>query len=284
MKRCLYLALAVMPVVASLEANIIENLQQIFQSQPQPEPKLIKVLLAHDVPGVMLETKGKYTVIDPLTNQQVVSRNSSKRKFIQPTAEGLRWGEEFPSFHQLKFLPESPQGTIIVEGLEYKGSVYVYNIHDKIFVVNEVDVEDYITSILSPEFKEPMSQEALAAIVIAARTNALYSAQNPKSKFWSVDAAQTGYLGYAVTTQQKKIDEVVKFTRNMVMSRTAAYEGVVTPFPANLSQALAGHKGKDSVILSKISLKEIETLAEGGEHAAQILAKAFPETSIQLIN
>lgn len=221
---------------------------------------------------------------DPLTNQHVITRNVGKRKFIQPTAEGLRWGEEFPSFHQLKFVPESPQGTIIVDSLEYKGVVYVYNIHDKIFVVNELDVEDYITSILTPEFKEPCSQEALAAVVIAARTNALYQAQSPKSKFWAVDGRQVGYLGYAVTTQQKKIDEVVKFTRNMVMSRTAAYEGVVTPFPAILSQALAGQKGKESVVLSKISLNEVEKLAEGGEHAAQILAKAFPDTSIQLIN
>lgn len=281
MKRGLYLALALMPVVAPVEAGVIENLQQIFLSQPQPEPKLIKVLLAHDLPGVMLETKGQYSVVDPLTSQLLLTRNSGKRKFIQPTPEGLRWGEEFPGFHQLKFVPASPQGTIIVDNLEYKGTVYVYNIHDKVYVVNELDVEDYIISILSPDFKEPMSQEALAAIVISARTNALYQAQNPKSKFWSVDAAHTGYQGYAITTQQKKIDEVVKFTRNMVLSRTAAYEGVVTPFPAMLTQAL---NKKETVVQSKISMKEMETLADSGEHAAQILLKAFPETSIQLIN
>lgn len=282
MKRYLYLALATMPLAMPVEGNIVENLQQIFQSQTQHEAKFIKVLLVHDQPGVTIETKGKYSLYDPLTNSHIVTRTSGKRKFIHPTADGLRWGEEFPSSHQLKFVPESPQGTIIVDGLEYKGNVFVYNIHDKIFVVNEVNIEDYVESVLTPEYKEPISNEALAAIVIAARTNALFSAENPKTKFWAVDAAVVGYYGYAITTQQKKIDEAVKFTRNMVLSRTAAYEGVVTPFPAILSQAIAPSKGKE--VVARISLNDVVSLAEKGEHASQILLKAFPETSIQLIN
>jgi Stage II sporulation protein len=276
--RFLYIALALIPFAAPVEAGLIENLQQIFKNQAQTASKLIKVLIAHDEPGVILETKGKYSVYDPLTNQHLLTRTAGKRKFVQPTAEGLRWGEEFPSYHQLKFVPESPQGTIIVESLEYKGVVYVYNIHDKIFVVNELDIEDYLQSILTSEFKEPLSNEALAAIVIAERTNALYQALNPKTKFWAVDAEQVGYMGYAVTAVQKKIEEVVKCTHNMVLSRTAAYEGVVTPFPAHLTEA-----SKEGVS-SKISVRDIYALAESGEQASQILLKAFPETSIQLVN
>lgn len=281
LRTCLIALVAAAPFTA--DAGLVDGFQQIFKSEQMSGTHLIKVLLIHDEPGVMIETKGKYRIFDPHNDKHVTTRTLGKRKFIQPTSEGLRWGEEFPGLHQLKIVPESPQGTILVNGIEYKGSIFVYHIHDKIFVVNELDIEDYITSVLTQQCKEPVSHEALAAMVITARTNALYYANNPKTKFWSVEAEHAGYIGYPAATYERKVEEAVKATRNMVMSRTAAYEGVVTPFPAHLAQA-AGQKVKDHSVLSKITLKDVETFAEGGEHAAQILAKAFPESSIQLVN
>ena len=69
-------------------------------------------------------------------------------------------------------------------------------------------------------------------------------------------------------------------TRYMVLSRTGTYEGVVTPFPAQWnSPSSTGHKQD----IAKINVEEVAELAQKGNHAALILEKAFPRTTIQLI-
>src|SRR5262249_11555913 len=147
--------------------------------------------------GVVLEVKGKYKIFDPHTKEHISTRYTGKRKFIQAVSDGLKWGEEFPGVHQLLVTPDGPDVTIIVDGIEYHGPVYVYDIGGTISVVNQVPVEEYVSSILSQHYREPLSPETLAAIAIAARTSAYYSAENPKSDYWSIDAQQMGYQGFA---------------------------------------------------------------------------------------
>ncbi|MCB1119781.1 MAG: hypothetical protein KDK65_07465, partial [Chlamydiia bacterium] len=89
---------------------------------------MIKVLIAHDVSGVVLEAKGRYQIYDPHTKEFVVKRAQGKRKLIQPLKEGLKWGEAFPDLYQLVFVPDSEKTTFLVDGVEYQGNVYVYDI------------------------------------------------------------------------------------------------------------------------------------------------------------
>lgn len=271
--------LMLMFVAVNVDATISEGLQTIIHGQDQVKPRTINVLLSHDKPGLILETKGKYRILDPSTGKVFATRFVGKRKFVQPTEDGLRWGEEFPGLHQFTVVPETSQGTILVDGAEYRGNVTVYEVNGKISVVNEVEIDDYITSVLAVQHRTPLNHEALATVVIAERTNALFHSLNPKTKFWALDAEQEGYTGYFVTTFADRIKESVRLTHNMVMSRTAAYEGVVTPFPAFLEQS----KKHDRTVLTKLSFDEIKKMAECGEDAAQILGKAFPDTSIQLV-
>ncbi len=285
MKAKIMMMISALTVCAMpMHATLKDGLEMLFMPKEEPQATTIKVLIAHDQPGVILETKGRYRVVDPNTEKVLATRYAGKRKFIQPMREGLRWGESFPGCHQLKFVPETPQGTINVEGVEYKGSIYVYSINGIINVVNEVDIEDYVASILTIKFKENLAPEGMAAIAIAERTNALYEAENPKTVYWAVDAEQVGYQGHAITSYANRVDRAVQLTRNMVMSRTAAYEGVITPFPAYWHNMAKESKAKGQTVISKVSLQDVQTMADSGDHAAQILNRAFPDSSIQLIH
>lgn len=283
--KLLMCLMAFMPFTGNLEASIWDI---FFSTEVPPEPKTIKVLIVHDKPGVVLEVKGKYALYDPNKARQnkykhISTRFLGKRKFIQAVSDGIRWGEEFPGVFQLLIVPEEESTKTVVDGVSYKGSLYVYNIAETgtISIVNEVLLDDYINSVLSNQYKDKISEEAAAAIAITARTNALYYAENPRSPFWSVDATETGYVGDAIIRNTNPIVQAVESTKQMVMKQSKNNNGNFS-FPASF--ALLPGQSKAEAKLALISTAEVENLAQKGDHAAEILKKAFPETSIQLVD
>jgi hypothetical protein len=267
---------ALMPFTGHLEAGFWDK---FFTNEVKPQPKTIRVLIVHDKPGVVLEVKGKYAIYDPNKNKHISSRFLGKRRFIQAVSDGIRWGEEFPGIYQLLIVPEEKVMTTVVDGTEYRGSIYVYDVGGNISIVNEIELDDYLNSTLSIQYPGELSEEAAAAIAIAARTNALFFAENPKSPFWSVDANLVGYHGQSAVRLNSPIAQAIAATKQMVMSEPKTNVGN-SPFPAEW--VLSAGQSKAEVKLAMIPLQEVENLADTGSHAAEILKKAFPGTSIQL--
>lgn len=282
-KKFTLLLMVFIPFMGQLEAGFWDY---FFPKEEVVQPKTIKVLIVNDKPGVVLEVKGKYSLYDPNIQKRsgykhISSRFLGKRKFIQAVADGIRWGEEFPGVFQLLIVPEDESTKTVVDGISYKGSLYVYNIAETgtISIVNEVLLDDYLDSILSNQYnKERVSEEAAAAIAITARTNALYFALNPKSPFWSVDGSDVGYLGNSNIKFASPVVQAIEATKKMVMGQTT--NAGTVPFPAEW--VFFQGEPKKGVKLAAITLQEAEILAEKGDHAAEILKKAFPGTSIQL--
>ncbi len=273
--RVLMMMLAFLPFVNNAEAGIIERM---LLKQAKVAPKsTIKVLVADNKDGVILEVKGRYKLYNPENNKLIVSRLGGKRKYMQGLVDGLKWGEEFPDLHQIMVKPDSPETTITVDGIEYRGSVCVYDVGGYISVVNEVEIEDYITALLAPLYKESISTEALAAVAITARTTALYQSQNPRSAFWAIDAGQVGYQGCAIVSCTPKMIEALNATKHMVLSKAEASSKAIDPFIAGWGGMEAGARQ------ATISLSQAESMAQNGQDAGQILSQAFPGTYIQLM-
>ena len=199
---------------------------------------------------------------------------------FQAIGGGLKWGEEFPNLHQIKIVDDKPDSIIIINGHHYKGPIYVYDVQGNLSIVNKVPIEDYVISVLGTTIDEQLELETLCALAIVARTNAYYQALSPKNKYWAIDAQDINYQGFTRGTEE--IDAATRLTKNMVMSRTGVYEGVILPFPAQFDHAALGQSEKN-VIVSKISIQEANAMAKQGEHAAQILGKAFPGSIIMLM-
>lgn len=259
-----------------LSAGFIER--EFIKKNSSPLPPSIKVLIVHDQPGVILEVKGKYKIYDPYSDKHLSTRFTGKRKYIQAITDGLKWGEEFPDLHQLRITPDNPEVTTLVNGIEYKGNIYVYDIGGTISIVNEPDIEDYLYSTLSIQKPDVNSPEALAAKAIVARTNAYYLVANPKTKFWAVDGQQVGYKGYAVIDLKNPFNSAIDATRYIILSRNGSDADEATPFPAFWISEANSAGGEKTI--SRISLSSVETMAQRGDHAAQILAKAFPNSSL----
>ncbi len=178
-RRLLMIAFAMLCYNPLTQAGVFDDWVAALWKTEKPVPPTIKVLVTHDKPGVVLEVKGKYKIYDPHQNMYISTRFIGKRKFIQAISDGLKWGEEFPGIHQIRIVPDDPNTTTLVDGIEYKGSIFVYDIGGTISVVNEIDIEDYLKSILEPQFDDNLLPETFASIAITARTNAYYQASWP---------------------------------------------------------------------------------------------------------
>lgn len=281
MARLLTLLLAFVSFSMPVQAIDIWNpIKAIFNRQSEPPKPTIKVLVLHDQNGAALEIIGKYKIFDPHTGSLISTRFLGKSKMIQPHGDGLKWGEEFPGHHQLEFVATEPDTKFLVNGIEYKGNLVVYDIGGSVSIVNELPIEDYLSLTLDSKLSKDLSDEALAALVIADRTNAYYLSKQPKRKYWSVDGSQAGYQGYYSVDPENAVQKAIKSTRNMVLSKTAAYEGIITPFPAQWS---VSKKNSPKMDVSRITVEDVAEMSDNGSHAATILEKAFPKTSIQLI-
>jgi stage II sporulation protein D len=280
-RRILLLFLALWPLLSSpLQAGVWENITGYFKGPTRPEPPSIRILVLHDVEGANLQIRGRYSLYDPYTNSHVSSRFAGKSRYIQALGDGLKWGESFPGLYQLRIEPDDNDTLVTINGHDYEGLVYVYDIGGTISIVNQIPIEDYVQSVLNHYRDQNLEPETLSALAIVTRTNAYFQAFNPKNTYWAIDAQKVGFQGRI--PGNSSLANAANQTRYMIMSRTGVYEGVATPFAAQFGNLPTGQSPKD-IEVSKITLEEANTMAKKGEHAAQILAKAFPGSTIMLM-
>lgn len=228
----------------------------------RPTAPTIKVLIANNKPGILLEVRGKYKIYDPHTMEHLSTRFVGKRKYLQALTNGIKWGEEFPGIYQLLIVPDDPRTVTLVDGVPYEGSLYIYDVAGMISIVNDVEIEKYLDSLLANQETQNLSAEALGALAIANRTQAYYQANHPKTQYWAVDGSKIGYKGYA--DPNPNVGKALQTTKYMVLT-----EGDQT-FNARWDDA-------------KLPLTEANRLAQEGETAADILKRLFPNTALKVM-
>jgi stage II sporulation protein D len=277
--------LAFMPLTATLQAQYDSSTGQgwgrPYQKLPPPR---VKVLIEHDQDSVVLDVNGRYKIRDPYQGFLTSNRYTGKVKFIQAVPEGLKWGEEFPGVHQLEIIPTSFATTISVNGKQYKGTIIVYDIGGTVSVVNDVEIEDYISGIANNKYPATLPEETLAALAIAERTNAYFFSQNPKSNFWALDGNLAGYKGIVAYDPASPVQKAVLSTRHMVLTPAGSYPEEINAFPLSWDPPVSKFMNVNPKPVSAvISIAEAQELAKKGDHAAIILDKAFPRTTLRFL-
>ena len=177
--------------------------------------------------------------------------------------EGLRWGEEYPGVPQFTIYPASRQTLFYVNGYQYKGAMSVYlDQNHQVTIINEVPIEDYLRSTLALKFDRVLSNEAMSAMTIAARTEtyALALTGQAAKVPWDVKATDVGYFGNGVSLQKNGVEKNVNNTRFMVMETADG-----KPLP------------QVRLIASKV-----EELAQAGQDAKRILRTCHPQMHLNV--
>jgi stage II sporulation protein D len=284
MYRMLMTLLSLMMLtLASAEAGILERLA-IGGHHTKTCGPCVRVLVVHDVEHAELSVSGKYVLLDPVRHKVISRRVHGKTRPIEAIHTGLKWGEEFPDVAALKIVPTSPETRIVINGVPYSGIVAIYDLGRKISIVNEVDIEDYVSSKLASKVNRPIPKEALAAVAIAQRTDAYYRSTFSQNKYWDIDGIKTEYKGMTPQPMSAYADEAVDTTSYMVMNLPSAKKKTAVGqswqiglFPAQW-EAEGTNKGKVRPVLM---LSDAEESASQGQNAAQILSKTFPGITIE---
>jgi stage II sporulation protein D len=189
------------------------------------KPATIRVLISKQKDKIFLEAKGHHLIYNPLNEILLMEESSTEKHWLFTDARGLKWGELLPGIFQIRIVPADAQSTILVDGIEYRGCVEIYDLKGKLYAVNEVDIERYLKSIMTAQFPSEMDEEVMDAVAITARTNAYYLASRKPEAYWHVDSQDVGYQGYAMTLQNLHVDRAINNTRHMVM----IYKGALFP-------------------------------------------------------
>lgn len=208
--------------------------EEAKQKQETAGPAMVKVLLKKNTEGSLVEVRGSYRVLDPLKNKVISSGVKGKRFYLYPHKEGIKWGEDFLGIYQIKIIPSSKESSVLVDGVQYKGNIEVYHIDERITVINEVDVENYLKAILTPRFAHHIHEVVMDSLAIVARTNVYYQVLHNKDAYWHVEAQDVDYKGFAATLFNSNVDRAVDNTRFLVMT----YEK--QPFATTWNENCAG--------------------------------------------
>lgn len=213
----------------------------------QSKPATVRVLLAKLAENALIETRGHYLLYNPKSGELITTGLRKKSAKITTGEKGLCWGEEFPGAFEIQIVPSEKNGAILVNGLPYKGSIEVYGIGGTINIVNEVDTENYLSSILGSKVKQKYSPEALDAISITERTNLLYLIQKNLYAGWQVEAEHVGYTGLVAASQNAQVLSSVNRTQNLILQHKKK------AFPTSWSEDNAGRTVCYSTIFRKSS-------------------------------
>lgn len=213
-------------------------------------PRNIQILLEKDAQGALLEVKGPYYIFNPHDGSRVSSGLLGKRFMIHELENGLKWGEEFPGIHQIYIKPRSSETSIFINGIQYSGSIAVYGVAGQINIINDIDIESYVKSVLTTQFASPMEPEVMSALAILTRTDAYYYATraNPNS-FWHISSQDVNYQGSALVVSNSSIDRAVESTRHLILLHPE--NGKNLPFATAWTENSAGKTAPYSSIFRK---------------------------------
>ena len=205
----------------------------------------LKILIRKDSPGALIEAKGNFSVFNPESNKKL-SSGTGKRYYLYPLKDGLKWGEGYPGIYQISLQPDDKKDTFLVDGIEYEGSLSVFEIDDQISIVNQVPLENYLKYALSETFNgEHIDSKILKCLAIILRTQLYYSVNKNKDSYWQIDQSKNHFLGYSQTKIDKYIDDAVDSTKSVIM--TYNYR----PFHAQWTEHSAGSTANYPMIFRK---------------------------------
>lgn len=237
-----------------------------------PKRPIIRVLLASHKPSFQIEVKGAHNVYDPYNGKKVEAAFLSSSYEMRPTSDGIVWGQSFPGVYQVVIVPDTADGVVIVDGIQYGGAVAFYQVENALSAVNWISLEDFTSSLVSvtmtPREREP--KEALAAMIIALRSLAFNQILHSTNQFWDVRADACGYKGRAIMRLDIPFQEAMHSTKNIILEPKASEKKGVTL--SDIEQ-----------LKKEIPYQQATELAEQGHDAAVILEKFMPNQQLQSV-
>jgi len=180
-------------------------------------PEQVRVAIVRDSREVDLSIHGRYRLRD-MTSGKIIGKGTylvdSKIRLLD---RGILVGLQVYPSKRLTIEP-ARDASIIIDERPFRGEVSIIRTPDnRITVINDINVEDYIKGVLYHEVSHHWPMEALKAQAVAARTYALYSLNNG-GKLYDVTNDIYSQVYGGRNSERYRTDLAVDFTRGQVLT------------------------------------------------------------------
>lgn len=104
------------------------------------------------------------------------------------------------------------------EDKEYEGMFYIYKTNNGLVIVNQLDLEDYVSAVISSEMGEKFPLEALKAQAVCARTYIVNSKPKKYEKYDANGDDSTAFQVYNRIEPGEKCKKAAQETKNEIMT------------------------------------------------------------------
>ncbi len=231
----------------------------------QPPPLEIRVAILRDAPGTTIGVSGQAVVSDR-NNKQLKTLSGSQGWNVSPNGGSLSVGGQ--SLPGVVWVQPTEGSLIYVGDRWYRGKMLLVSQGNSLLVVNHVNFEQYLYSVVGSEMHANAPTEALKAQAIAARSYALVHMIRPASAWYDLGNTQRWQVYKGLNSEYNTGHHAVRSTKGEILSHQG---GVVESLYAATDEIVArAHKGRG---MSQIGAYG---LAKKGYDYQQILDHYYP--------
>lgn len=247
MGKILFLIFALFPVMSAgmplscqRGTTVVHDYGAILEKIP-----VLRVLLINDATEAQLSINGSYQITGSLTNIIDQGQGLQKAKIFVSNG-GVTIGNKHYDNSELR-ITGLREGTIELNNVRYRGEIRILQqLNNKFSVIEEVDLEGFISGVLGGEMPHTWNEEALRAQAVTARTYAMYKKKVKQNEVYHLNMLDLAYRG--MSSESPRLNKIVQDTKGVIM----VYDWNI--FPAYFHSTCGGHTedagrvfGRDSI-------------------------------------
>lgn len=195
--------------------------QQSRIAAPAANQPLVRVLLrnGHSPAAIQIRASAGLRVVDR-DGTELASVHAQTTATVSAGPGGLRWNQTPLQRQRVELIPHG--GEIELDAQAYRGNLrLIQTADDGVAVVNVLPIEDYLSGVLRGEMPRRFSSAAQRALVVAARTYALFQcAISPGEADFDLYAGERSQVYRGVAGEDAAARAAVQQTRGLVLTTT----------------------------------------------------------------
>lgn len=202
---------------------------------------IIRVALKRNAESVPVGVNGPYTMEDG-ENGKVLSQGLRLAR-TEVAFESARFAAlTRVKTHHIVIKPRN-DGAILVGANRYRGTLHLWGKGGTFTLVNHVNLEHYLASVIPCEMDIGWNEAALQAQAVAARTYALWRMQRPgvKKRSWDLTSGADSQVYGGFKKESDKSRKVIVDTAGMVLVFADLDDDEAKIFPAYYHSTCGGH-------------------------------------------
>jgi len=178
-------------------------------------PSKIRVLVLQSEAPVLFSSEGCINLFFDNGSKEIIVRPEIDTVFS--VRDGFLIVDNLPAGQAVRLKADSEQN-IKVNGLSYRGDVWVRAVDGQIFVVNSLDLEEYLYGVIPREISPSWPEQALKTQAVAARTYALYHMIKRKHEMYDVFSTTSSQVYGGKVSEHPSAISAVDKTKGEVLT------------------------------------------------------------------